>query len=233
MATKKTALVVGGTSGIGRVTAEKLIAEGQDVYITGRDQARSAGIAAEIGAAGGIGLDLGQPERIAGILASMPPVDQIVLTAMQRDGNSMANYDIAAAMAAVTLKLVGYSAVIAALREKLTPDAAIVVFGGLAKERPYPGSTSISMANGGVVGMVRTMAVELAPVRVNGLHPGAVGDSPAFAAAPVAMTDMIRARTPLKRLVTMAEVADATLLLLKATGINGVNLMVDGGFVLC
>ena len=51
-------------------------------------------------------------------------------------------------------------------------ESAIVIFGGRAKDRPYPGSTTISTVNGGVVGMVNAMAVELAPIRVNGLHPG-------------------------------------------------------------
>lgn len=44
---------------------------------------------------------------------------------------------------------------------------------GLAKERPYPGSTTITTINGGVTSMVRTLALELAPLRVNALHPAA------------------------------------------------------------
>ena len=52
------------------------------------------------------------------------------------------------------------------------------------------------MANGAVTSMVRTLAVELAPVRVNAIHPGAVGDSPAVKAMPSAMIEGIRTRTP-------------------------------------
>ena len=48
-----------------------------------------------------------------------------------------------------------------------------------ARDWPYPESTTITMANGAVTSMVRNLAVELAPVRVNAIHPGAVGDIPA------------------------------------------------------
>ena len=48
-----------------------------------------------------------------------------------------------------------------------------------ARDWPYPKSTTITMANGAVTSMVRNLAVELAPVRVNAIHPGAVGDIPA------------------------------------------------------
>jgi NAD(P)-dependent dehydrogenase (short-subunit alcohol dehydrogenase family) len=74
--------------------------------------------------------------------------------------------------------------------------------------------------------------VELAPVRVNAIHPGAVGDSPAVKSMPSAMIEVVRARTPTGRLATMGDVAAATLSLLDNSGINGVNLPVDGGFLL-
>jgi NAD(P)-dependent dehydrogenase (short-subunit alcohol dehydrogenase family) len=57
--------------------------------------------------------------------------------------------------------------------------------------------------------MVRTLAVELAPVRVNAVHPGAVGDSPAVSEAPPAMIEAARARTPTGRLATMDNIAAA------------------------
>ena len=61
----------------------------------------------------------------------------------------------------VTLKLVGYTAAINALLPHLTEDASIVLFGGLAKERPYPGSTTVTSINGAVSTMVHTLALEL------------------------------------------------------------------------
>jgi NAD(P)-dependent dehydrogenase (short-subunit alcohol dehydrogenase family) len=78
---------------------------------------------------------------------------------------------------------------------------------------------------------VRTFATELAPIRVNALHPGIVGDSPAWVDA-AAMLESVKARTPTGRLVTMAEVTDAAVFLLENTAVNGVNLAVDGGWVM-
>ena len=59
----------------------------------------------------------------------------------------------------------------------MTPDASILLFGGQAFRIPYPGSTTVTTVNGGVDGLVSTMVVELAPSRVNAIHPGIVGDS--------------------------------------------------------
>lgn len=111
------------------------------------------------------------------------------------------------------------------------PNASVVLFGGLAKERPYPGSTTITTVNGAVSSMIRTLAVELAPVRFNAIHPGIIGDTPEWAGKAEALERTI-ARTPLKRLATMEDVAGATLFLLDNQAVNGVNLNIDGGWVL-
>jgi NAD(P)-dependent dehydrogenase (short-subunit alcohol dehydrogenase family) len=102
----------------------------------------------------------------------------------------------------------------------------VVLFGGLAMLRPYPGSTMVTTFNGGVSGLVRTLAVELRPHRVNALHAGIVGDSPKWREVPNHATT---SRTPIGRLVTMAEVADAAEFLLRNGGVNALDLFVDGG----
>ena len=84
----------------------------------------------------------------------------------------------------------------------------------------------VTTFNGGVSSLVKTLAVELAPHRVNALHPGVVGDSPKWRSVP---NHPHIARTPIGRLVTMAEVTDATEFLLHNTGINAQDLFVDGG----
>jgi NAD(P)-dependent dehydrogenase (short-subunit alcohol dehydrogenase family) len=103
---------------------------------------------------------------------------------------------------------------------RFAPNASIVLFGGLAKERPYPGSTTVTSVNGAVTSMVRTLATELAPMRVNAVHPGIVGDSPYWAGKSEALARTI-ARTPIGRLATMQEVAHATLFLLDNGAVNG------------
>jgi NAD(P)-dependent dehydrogenase (short-subunit alcohol dehydrogenase family) len=227
------AVVVGGTSGIGRQLAKVLANRGEEVVITGRDKARTQGIAAEIGGrTRGLALDLARPEEIAGKLAEVGPVSHLVIAAIERDDNSVRKFDITRALRLVTLKLVGYTEVIHTLVPRFAPDASIVLFGGLAKERPYPGSTTVTMVNGGVNNMIKTLAVELGPVRVNAVHPGIVGDSPAWNGKPPEILKRVVDRTPLGRLVTMDEVVGSVLFLLDNKGINGVNLYVDGGWLL-
>jgi NAD(P)-dependent dehydrogenase (short-subunit alcohol dehydrogenase family) len=155
-------------------------------------------------------------------------VDHLVITAIEQGVNSLTEFDIAAAVRAVTIKLVGYTETVRVLRPRFRPDASVVLFGGLAKERPYPGSTIVTAFNGGITGLVKTLAVEIAPHRVNALHPGVVGDSPKWREVP---NHPHAARTPIGRLVTMDEVADATEFLLRNSGVNAHDLFVDGGLL--
>lgn len=232
MSEPKTLLVIGGTSGIGREIARRGVARGDEVIVSGRDGERASEAAKEIGAARGIGVDIAKCESIGDCLADVRSVDHLVLAAIERDQNTVAGYDIGRAVYLSTLKLVGYIEAIHALLPALTPAASIVLFGGLAKDRPYPGSTTVSTINGGVTGMVHTLAVELAPVRVNAIHPGIVGDSPFWSAKPAEVLAGYTSRTPTGQLATMADVADAVEFLLRNASVNGVNLNIDSGWML-
>ena len=226
-----TVVVVGGTQGLGRELAQAYADEGRDVVVTGRDQARAETAAGAIGGGTrGIGFDLAEPQTIAERLAEVGDVDYVVLAAIERDTNSVADYDIAGALRLVTLKLVGYTEVVHALLPRLRPDAAILIFGGLARDRPYPGSTTVTTVNGAVTSLVRTLVVELAPRRVNALHPAIVGDSPQWIGMPPERREALEQRTPIGRLVTMAEVVGASRFLLENQAVNGINLSVDGGW---
>ena len=179
-------------------------------------QAAAAVCAGEIGGTTrGLGLDLAEPHTIAERLADVGDVEYLVLAAIERDSNSVKDYDIAAALRLVTLKLVGYTEVVHTLLPRLGDDAAILIFGGLARDRPYPGSTTVTAVNGAVTSIVRTLVVELAPRRVNALHPAIVGDSPMWKDMPAERFDALVQRTPIGRLVTMAEVVDASRFLLE------------------
>jgi NAD(P)-dependent dehydrogenase (short-subunit alcohol dehydrogenase family) len=222
-------VIIGGTSGIGLELARECVQLGREVVISGRSAERAEQIAAALGGgARGVGVDLYETDRIGARLATVGPVRHLVVTAIERDSNQIADYDQKAAQQLVTLKLVGYPEVVHQLAPRMVPDASIVLFGGLAKERPYPGSTTVSTVNGGVSGLVRTLVCELAPIRVNALHPGIVGDSPYWEGKDL---DAVVARTPIGRLVKMREVAHATLFLLECGAMNGVDLFVDGGWM--
>ena len=225
-------VVVGGTRGLGRELAQFYAGQGRDVVITGRDAVAAAACAAEIGGSTrGLGVDLADPETIGERLADVDDVEFLVLAAIERDSNTVKDYDIAAAMRLVTLKVVGYTETIHALLSRMTEDAAVLIYGGLARDRPYPGSTTVTTVNGAVTGLVRTLVIELAPRRVNALHPAIVGDSPQWRDMPEERLQALVARTPTGRLVTMSEVVDASRFLLENRAINGTNLAVDGGWL--
>ncbi|WP_353813507.1 SDR family NAD(P)-dependent oxidoreductase [Agromyces sp. SYSU T00266] len=229
----RTIVIVGGTSGIGLELARDTIARGDRVVITGRDQERTEEIAASLGPeATAVALDISEPKTIAGQLRSIGDVHGLVLAAIERDQNTVRDYDIDRATRLVTLKLIGYTETVHALIDRLEPsvDTGIVLFGGRAKDLPYPGSTTVSSINGGVMGLVNTLALELAPIRVNALHPGIIGDSPFWANKPEGVLEQYERRTPGGKLATMADVVDAVQFLLRNRGVSAVNLYVDRGW---
>lgn len=229
MAMGGSVVVVGGTRAIGLEIVRHYAERGETVVLTGQDPANVAA-AVEVlgGTATGLTFDLAKPETIAPALAGVGPVRYLVLVAIDRDQNTVANYNISGAIRLATLKLVGYTEVVHTLLDRLTPDAAIVMFGGQAKDLPYPGSTTVSTVNGGVEGLVRTLVHELKPLRTNCLHPGIVGNSPYWETRQAALAATL-ARTPTARLTTIQDIVDATVFLLENPAMNGVNLKVDGG----
>ncbi len=231
--TGKNYIVVGSTSGIGLEIARDIVGRGDRVIVTGRDAARAREVAASLGdAAEGIALDVSEPEGIAAQLSGVGKIHGLVLAAIERDANTARDYDIARARRLVTLKLVGYTETIHALLDRLEPsgETGIVLFGGRAKDAPYPGSTTVSTINGGVEGMVTTLALELAPIRVNAIHPGIIGDSPFWATKPEGVLEGYESRTPGGKLATMADVVDAVRFLLHNRGVSATNLYVDRGW---
>lgn len=229
MAADGSVVVIGGNRGIGREIAKHYADAGAPVVISATDADRAQEAAAEIGGdTSGIGLDLAKPEMIRSALEPVGPVRFLVAVAIDRDDNRISDYSIERAIHLVTLKLVGYAEVVAALRGRLSDDSAIVLFGGLAKERPYPGSTTVSTVNGGIVGLSRTLVWELAPIRVNAIHPGIVEDSPFWSGKDLSA---FLARTPTQRLNRMADIVDAVRFLLENPAVNGIDLRVDGGWM--
>jgi NAD(P)-dependent dehydrogenase (short-subunit alcohol dehydrogenase family) len=200
-------VVVGGTRAIGLEIARHYASTGRKVVLTGRDAAHVGAATRELsGDVRGVTFDLARPKEIAPALAEVGRVDYLVLAA-----------------------LVGFTEVVHALAPRLHDESAIVLFGGMAKERPYVGSTTVSTVNGGVTGLTRTLVEELRPIRVNAIHPGVVGDSPYWAGKPAAIANYT-AQTPLGHLARMADIVHAVVFLLENGAVNGVDLMVDGGW---
>jgi NAD(P)-dependent dehydrogenase (short-subunit alcohol dehydrogenase family) len=223
-------VVVGGTRAIGLEIVRHFAGRGDEVVLTGRSEESVGRAVAEArGNVRGVSFDLAEPHGVAAALADVGPVRHLVLAAIDRDANSVADYSIDRAIRLTTLKLVGYATVVSVLRDRLSDDSSVVLFGGMARERPYPGSTTVSTVNGGVVGLTRSLVEELKPIRVNSIHPGIVGDSPFWAEKPAAIENYT-SQTPTGRLAQMTDIVGAVTFLLENPAVNGVDLIVDGGW---
>ncbi len=219
-------LVVGGTGTLGASFARRRAAAGFRVALTSRSAERASAFAAELGSGTvGLALDLSRAETIEPSLAGLGAIDAVVITAVEQSTTSLREFDLDRVQRGVAMKLVGYTEVVRVLLDRMTPEAAVVLFGGLAKDQPYPGSTVVTAFNGGVATLVNTLAVEIAPHRVNAIHPGVVGDTPRW----VNVDHPAKSRTPIGRLVTSDEITDGVEFLLRNGGINAQNLCIDGG----
>jgi len=156
-------------------------------------------------------------------------VQHLALCAFFRDLNTVRDLNAAAARDLMTIKIVGYAEVVHALHGRLLPTASLLLYGGGLKDRPLVGTLTVSTANAAMMGLARALAVELAPIRVNAIHPGMVADSPFWSGQPAELREAIRLRTPTGRYTTMREVTTAAAFLLEHPALNGVNLDVNGG----
>ena len=152
-----------------------------------------------------------------------------MLTAFAPTPVTLHGFDIADAVAAITVKLVGYTEVVRCLHSRLGEDAAVVLFGGLAKDHP------LSRLDDGHDPQRRHLGVgedacrrdRPAPRQRTASRCGRRQPPLARRPRPPAV-----GRTPTKRLVTMADVADATEFLLRNPGVNGHDLALDGGMII-
>ena len=226
-----TLLIISGTQGIGNEIARRYAKERWSVVLTGRDESHAKSVAAEVGGdTRGIALDLSEPELVADALTDLVAVDHIVLAAIARDTNTLDKYNIDSARYLVTMKLLGYTAVVSAMRDRLAEDGSIVMFGGRAKDRPYPGGMTVGTVNAGLSGLMHALVVQLAPRRVNAIHPGIVANSPYWSENPD-FPESVRKATPTRRSVTMNDIVDGVDFLIRNRSVNGLDLYIDGGWL--
>jgi NAD(P)-dependent dehydrogenase (short-subunit alcohol dehydrogenase family) len=222
--------VVGGTSGIGLSLARAAHALGCKLTLTGRGAERTAETAKSVGP-GVLGCHLDLDD--AGSIAAALKEGHLVLLPLYQVATTVKDFNVGEANKLLHIKITGYIKAVSTVLPRLKPTSSIVLFGGLAKEQPYPTSTMVTVANAGIMGVMKTLAVELAPIRVNSVSPGLVGDSPKWDAIvkkgenPV--VNAMMSRTPTRRLAAMNDVIGAVFFLLDNASVNGVDLPLDGG----
>ncbi len=228
METTRTTLVVGGTSGIGLAAARQRAARGDTVHVASRDPAKvtdSALVAHR--------LDGNDPTAVAALAASLAPIDALVVTLSGSDGvGPLADLDLAVLRRAFEAKFWPTLTVLQAALPHLAEQASITLVGAISAHAAMPGTAGIGALNAAVESLVRPLAVELAPRRVNAVSPGLV-DTPWWDALPdQARTDYFAAAAaglPVRHVSSADEVAGAVVLAATNTSMTGTIIEVDGG----
>jgi NAD(P)-dependent dehydrogenase (short-subunit alcohol dehydrogenase family) len=226
-------VIIGGTQGLGLDIAKASTELGASVTVAGRSSQRAQEAAQSLGdSARALSCDLTDWNSLENFFDSIGSIDHLILAALDRDHNEIRSFRPDDSAKTMLMKNVGYAAAVHYALPRFTADASVVMFSGLSMWVPMPGSTTISMANGGVIGLMNSLATQVAPVRVNAITPGAVqGTNAVDNADPVRKDryEALRQRTPGKRLPTPADIVAATFALTDNPGINGTNITVDAG----
>jgi NAD(P)-dependent dehydrogenase (short-subunit alcohol dehydrogenase family) len=227
----KTAIVTGGTRGIGRAIAERLAAEGFRVVVAARTAPDEASGAPFLFRA----CDVGDPEQVRSLFQGIDCVDALVCAAGIAGANELTGDD-ALWHAIVGSNLHGtYYCCKAAL--PLLPDGTgrIVNIASVLGLRGVPDQTAYCAAKHGVVGFTRALALAVAPrgITVNAVCPGWVDTEMAHRRfQELGITrDQAAQGVPTGRIATPEEVADSVAWLLRpeSRGITGHALPIEGG----
>ncbi len=231
--TQQTVVVIGGTSGIGLAVAEAASAQGAAVVVVGRDAGKAERTAAEIGGGvRGLAADLTDPAAVASLAAEFKALDHLVLTAAELSYGPFLELPLEQARAVMESKFWGYYLAVRALAPAIAPTGSITLFSGLAAVRPAPGTVMVTAVNAAVEGLTRSLAVELAPVRVNAVSPGVVA-TPVWSylskEEQAGMFDQLGQSLPVGRVGRPEDVARAVLDLIGNGYTTGEIRNVDGG----
>jgi NAD(P)-dependent dehydrogenase (short-subunit alcohol dehydrogenase family) len=226
-------LVVGGTSGIGLATARRLHRLGDTVHIVGRDKERlDAAVAGEPGLIGHRA-DGGDPAEMTAVVTEIGRIDRLIVTLSGSEGpGPIAGLDLTMLRRAFDAKFWAHLVVIQAVLPRLRPDGSITLLGAVSARAGMPGTAGIAALNGAVEALVKPLAVELAPVRVNGVSPGLV-DTPWWSGLPDearrAWFEQAAAVLPARRVATADDVAEVVAVAATNANLTGTVIEADGG----
>lgn len=232
-----TILIAGGASGMGLAFARRCIAAATDLVLVGRDPAKLARARDDLGAPDRVRIhaaDIGREDDVARLFEHIGAVDHIVSTAADITGayDWLSALDLAAARRVVDSKLFGPLLLAKYGAPRLPATGSLTVVSGIAAYRPAARGSVVASVNAALEGLVRALAIELAPIRVNAVSPGWVdtpiwanvaGDSTAETLAAMAK------RLPVGRIGRPDDIADAIGFLVGNGFTTGTVLHVDGG----
>jgi NAD(P)-dependent dehydrogenase (short-subunit alcohol dehydrogenase family) len=227
------ALVAGGTSGIGLATARRLRQRGYDVHVTGRGKERLDDVASSDPELTGHQADGGDTPAMAALAASLGTVDVLVVSLSGTEGMGPIDaLDLAVLRRAFDAKFWAHLATIQAVLPHLAVDGSITLLSAITARAAMAGTAGIGALNAAIEALVKPLAVELAPRRVNAVSPGVV-DTGWWSGFPEEMREGFFAQTaasiPARRVATADDVAEVVTLAATNRNLTGTVLEADGG----
>ncbi|HTW23120.1 MAG TPA: SDR family oxidoreductase [Candidatus Baltobacteraceae bacterium] len=228
----QTVVVIGGSAGIGLETARQARAEGAGVILTGRDAARLERAASEVGALKSAAFDASDAARLEQFFDGLPaPIDHLMVTAGGPFYGRLADMDFAEAGRHVEDRIVGALRIARRASRAVRPGGALIFIGGVGGRRPGTGPLTMALT-AALPALVKSMALEIAPVRVNLIAPGFVDTS--LSASLLgdqleARRDHLRKTLPIRRVVGPADVAALAVHIMTNTALTGATYDIDGG----
>ncbi|GIF71424.1 SDR family oxidoreductase [Asanoa siamensis] len=227
----RTVLVIGRGGGIAQATTDAVREAGGTVVVAGRD--RDALVTAYADPAiRAEAVDLTDESSVAGLAQRLGTVDHVVTTASARARGTAAELDPEVVTASLRTKAVGAILLAKHFAGRMPADGSFLLFSGATAVKPAPGMLAVAATNGAVDAIVRSLAVELAPIRVNAISPGTI-DTGAYdalgARRKAALFEQRGSTNPARRIGTAGDVAQAVVFALTSTFLTGVSLGIDGG----
>jgi len=227
----KCVVIVGRGGGIAKAVTILARSEGARVVVAGRDsEALAAGYDGEDVSAETV--DVTDDESISAFADRVGPVDHLVSTVSARARGKLADLDRAKLQLSFDTKVIGPAMLAKHFAPQINEGGSIVLFSGVNAFKVNVGYLGVAITNGAVDFLTRSLAVELAPIRVNAISPGVIDTGAWDSLGEDGKRDYfahISDTNPARRIGTVDDVAEAVLFALTNTFLTGVTLKVDGG----
>lgn len=232
----KKIVIIGGSSGIGFESAKQVIAQGAEVIIASRSKNKLQNAKEQLGArATAFTLDTTQEQQVQSFFEKVGQFDHLVVSAAETSSGSFLDTNTTQSRQLFENKFWGqyYAAKYGA--PKVLPHGSITLFSGVVAYKSMVGSSMLGAVNAAVSNLGQTLALELAPIRVNIISPGII-DTPSRSKMPEEIRNHFYAtvgnKLPVKRIGRAEDVAQSVLYLLQNSFVTGTVLHVEGGHIL-
>jgi NAD(P)-dependent dehydrogenase (short-subunit alcohol dehydrogenase family) len=228
----QTVLVIGRGSGLARASALAALDAGARVVAAGRErETLTAAYAGEPGVSTET-VDLTDEASIAALGDRLGTVDHVVSTASARARGRVADLNRDAIRLSFDTKVIGPLMLAKHLAPRMNKGGSFVLFSGVAAAKIAVGTLGVAITNAAADTLARSLALELAPIRVNAISPGVIDTGAWDAFGEQGKADYfadIRARNPARRIGTPQDIAEGVLFAMTSTFLTGQTLHIDGG----